>query len=341
MTLIPERTNLGNHAYQLIKTYRHAIGDHFRVESLEVEFPYSYQELARKFGTRGLYLARADDNEAGTFKVRGALVGAKALQDSGTQEMRLASAGNHARGAVVAARELGFDRLHVGVPETAPFQKKEGLYNLWDRSHLQIYPVGTAYDETMQWMAQHPEYGPLLHAYDDPHVIAGQGTIADDILAELPEVNVVVVPAGGNGLLAGVRKRLDELDRSDVMVYGAEAEGSNSGSLSQKAGQVVEATAPNHNYSGVQVQRIGQHAFKACQAATGIVSYITPAEDSVEETMALYQQSRVDMWRLGTPGYEPTSLLAIAALAEITKRHPEAVITVVGTGHNTPLPHYV
>jgi threonine dehydratase len=341
MTLTPDRLHHTTKALNLIDQYRHKIGDNFRVEPLEVEFPYIHRELSRWLDPSDVYLVRADDNEAGTFKVRGALVGAAALQEQGATKFRLASAGNHARGSVVAARELGFAGVHVGVPENAPAQKQAGLYDLWSAPHLNIYPIGQNYDTTMEWMLNHPELGPLLHPYDDPNVIAGQGTLADDILRERPNVDVLVMPVGGGGLLAGIRQRLDELHKYNVITYGIEAPGSNSASLSKEVGEVREAALPNLKYGGSAVRKIGTRAFSIFQAAGDRVRFLSTEENEIEKTMALYQQSRVDLWRLATTSYEPTSLVAIAALEKVIKNHPDKTIAVIGTGHNAPLPQYI
>lgn len=341
MTQMHERTSLsGDTAFEIFDDSRDQLSDRFAVESLEVEFPYFDSELRREFGARGLYLARADDNEAGTFKTRGAYVGAYELQQAGVDRMQLFSAGNFAAGAAIAGRLLDLTTT-IGVPESAPYEKREGLYRFWDSPKLRIYPVGATLEDTRIWMAEHPEFGEQLHPFDDFAVIKGQGTIADDLLAALPEVQRVVVPVGGGGLLAGLRQRFDELDREDITLHAVEATGSNSLSQSLHTGEQADADAPNKRYGGSAVQTVGDKALRICMAAGSRVMISNISDDSVDVLMGQYQQSRRDLWRQSTSAYEPTTLVAVAGLTEIVRHHPHDVIAVVGTGHNAPLPEYI
>lgn len=326
--------------HQLYKDNRELLDDDFGVEPLEVEFPYFSYELAREFGARGIFLARADDNEAGTFKARGAFIGAYHIKQQGEDKMRLFSAGNFASGAAVAGRLLEME-TNIGVPASAPFEKREGLYRFWNDSRLRVYPVGQTLEDTSAWMNNHPELGTALHPFNDPHVIAGNGTIANDILEKQPDVKHVVVPVGGAGLLSGLLQEFGKLDRDDITIHGVEAQGSNSLSRSLDHGTLASAELPNRRYGGSCVKHVGDRALAICMDARDRLNLFTVDDDTVDELIASYQQSRRDLWREHLPAYEPTTLVAVAGIRQVARRHPGEVIVVVGTGHNAPLPQYI
>lgn len=304
--------------------------DHFRIEHLEVEFPY----LARKLGGRGVFLARAEDNPAGTFKWRGAMVGAYLLQEEGVESIVVPSAGNHARGAVYAARTLDME-AHIVIPTTAPPAKKEGLRELWDSPQLNVHAVGASFNDALDFAVAHPEFGTLLHPFDDPRVASGQGTLVDDILESQPNTQHIVVPVGGGGLLSGIRNRLDELDRRDVVVHGVEASGSNSLSQSLARQEVTAATAPNPRYGGSAVRKTGKHTLAVCMHSAN-VQLVGVTDETVDSLIEGYAQTRHDLIREATPPYEPTSLVALAGLTQIC-HNTQGDVVVVGTGHNAPL----
>lgn len=321
----------GDKAYEIIDRYRAEVDDHFEVEPLDREFPY----LAYRLGVSGLYLAQAAANEAGTFKWRGALVGAAALQEQGAESLIVPSAGNHARGAILAAKLLGMD-IHVVVPQTAPPAKKEGLKDLWDSPRLTVHAIGDSFDEALSWAKEHADYGALLHPYDDPHVAAGQGTIADDMLAQQPAIEHIIMPIGGGGLLAGIRHRLDELGRYDITLYAAEAEGSNSLSKSLANQEVTTADQPNRRYGGSAVRRIGHNTLAVCQTSAGIHT-VGVRDEEVDYVISEYEQARFELMRESTPHYEPTTLVAVAGLTQVVAKHPHESTVVIGTGHNDRL----
>ena len=105
----------GDEAYRLVSNTREWFDDRTSIEPIQREFPWHFRQDAP------YHLLRAGDNKAGTFKLRGALVGAVALRNSGVEKVILPSAGNHARGGLLAAHTLGM-HAHVVVPHTAPPQ---------------------------------------------------------------------------------------------------------------------------------------------------------------------------------------------------------------------------
>lgn len=325
----------GDEALEIIDAHRKAVDEHFSVEQPEREFP----TLSRQLGGSGVYVARAEDNLVGAFKWRGAFAGAYKLAEEGYETLVVPSAGNHARGAIVAARTLGLS-VHVVVPTSAPPVKKELLGELWKGGKLSIHTVGQTFDESLEWAKAHPDDGVLLHPYDDPNVARGQGTIVDDILTHRPDTQHIVVPVGGGGLLAGTLHRLTEQNRTDIHVHAVEALGSNSLSRSLRLEKNTQADTPNPRFGGSAVRYTGQEAYYEASLYSRL-HLLSVDNATVDDLINDYQQDRVELLRQATPNLEPTSLVAVAGLSQIIKAYPNEVITVVGTGKNEvlrPLP---
>lgn len=314
----------GSEAYKIIDYYRPIVHDHTRAETLSTEFPYYSQAL----GLSAVTLVDLSDNMSGTFKWRGAFVGALQLKEQGVQHMVVPSAGNHARGAVLAAKALDMD-VTIAVPTSAPPAKRQRLSELWDSHHLHVVTAGTTFDDSLAWARTQP--GNLLHPYDDPTVISGQGTVVDDMLELVPDVRHIVTPIGGGGLATGIRQRLAELGRDDITLHIAEAEGSNSLRNSLRAGELTDADAPNIRFGGSCVRRTGQAAFELFHAQQSC-SIIQVPDSDVDELSYWYDLSRHELLRTDLPNFEPTSLVAVAALKQL--RHLENRVAVVGTGTN-------
>ncbi len=316
----------GDDALAIVDAYRDQIHDLPAVEELDREFPYYTAEL----GLTGTWLAHMEDNDAGTFKWRGALVGAVQLVREGATRLIAPSAGNHARGAVWAAKQLGIPITSV-VPNSAPDKKRGKIRELWDSQLLNVKTVGANFDESLLWAQDDPS-GIVLHPYGR-EVIPGQGTVVDDILRYKPDTRTIVLPVGGGGLAAGVLRRLWELGRQDIIVIGAEAEGSNSMSRSLTANEVVAANSPNQRYGGSAVRKISQAALDICMASPNLRLTTVPDAD-VDELIDWYESGRQELIRHMTPHLEPTSLVAVAALKQ---RLHDGDTVVVGTGQNDAL----
>ena len=316
----------GNDALAIIDAYRGEIHDLTTVEELDREFPYYTQEL----GLTGTWLAHLEDNDSGTFKWRGAMAGAVQLAREGATRLIVPSAGNHARGAVWAAKQLGMPITTV-VPNSAPEKKRTKLRELWDSHLLHIKTVGETFDESLEWARADPS-GILLHPYGR-EVIPGQGTAVDDILRLKPDTETIVLPVGGGGLAAGVLRRLDELGRLDIQVIGAEAEGSNSMSKSLRTGEITAADKPNQRYGGSAVQKLSQAALDIASNSPNFQVTTVPEAD-VDELIDWYESGRQELIRHMTPHLEPTSLVAVAALKQ--RLHTGETV-VLGTGQNDAL----
>ena len=168
-----------------------------------------------------LYLKLENLQRTGSFKDRGAFMRLSQLSQAEAKRGVIAmSAGNHAQGVAYHARRLGVPATIV-MPEFAPFSKVERTKSFGARVVL----TGDTLDASAQAARQIAEKEGLtfVHPYDDPHVIAGQGTIGLEILADLPDVDTIVVPIGGGGLISGIALAAKDAN-PDIHMIGVETE---------------------------------------------------------------------------------------------------------------------
>ena len=169
-----------------------------------------------------LYLKTENLQATGSFKVRGAYYKISQLSEEESAKGVIAcSAGNHAQGVALAATRRGI-RSIVCMPDGAPLMKVENTKNLGAEGCLVPGTYDEAHDKAVQLQKEYDMT--FIHPYDDEQVIAGQGTIGLEILDQLPDVDAVVVPVGGGGLISGIAFAIKTL-RPEVKVYGVQAEG--------------------------------------------------------------------------------------------------------------------
>ena len=169
-----------------------------------------------------LYLKTENLQVTGSFKLRGAYYKISQLTAAERANGVIAcSAGNHAQGVALAATRMGI-RSVVCMPDGAPIMKVESTKNFGAEVCLVPGTYDDAHDKAVE--LQQTSGMTFVHPYDDEQVIAGQGTIGLEILDQLPDVDAVIVPVGGGGLISGVAFAIKSL-RPDVKVYGVQAAG--------------------------------------------------------------------------------------------------------------------
>ena len=169
-----------------------------------------------------IYLKCENRQKTGSFKIRGATNKLSAMIERGERRPVVASsAGNHAQGVACAAASFGVPATIV-MPKTAPIAKIQAT----EGYGAKVVLAGSCYDEAYARACEicEEEGAAFLHPYNDVEVIAGQGTLGLEILGDLPTVDMIVVPAGGGGLLAGVLAAVKQINPR-VKVYGVQAEG--------------------------------------------------------------------------------------------------------------------
>ena len=197
----------------------------------------------------------------GSFKVRGAAYKISRLtEEEKARGVIACSAGNHAQGVALAAQRHNIKSV-ICLPDIAPISKVEAT-----RSYgAQIELVNGVYDDAYQRAIQlRDEMGyTFIHPFDDDYVIAGQGTIAIEILNENPDVEAIVVPVGGGGLISGIAYAVKML-RPDVKVYGVQAAGAPSMYNSVKEGKIITLDSVRTVADGISVKQPGENTFAIC-----------------------------------------------------------------------------
>lgn len=225
----------------------------------------------------------------GSFKVRGAYYKISQLSDEEKARGVIAcSAGNHAQGVALAAAKNGIKSL-ICLPDSAPISKIEAT-----RSYgADICLVDGVYDDAYaKAISLRDEKGyTFIHPFDDEYVIAGQGTIGLELLEQLPQVDAVVVPIGGGGLISGVAFTLKKL-KPEIKVYGVQAAGAPSMVQSLADGKVEKLHSVSTIADGIKVKEPGEHTFDICSKYVDEI--VTVTDDEIAAAiLALIEQQKL------------------------------------------------
>lgn len=213
--------------------------------------------------------------KTGAFKLRGAYYKLSTLTDEEKARGVIAcSAGNHAQGVAFAARDMGTPAT-ICIPAGAPLSKIEAT-----RSYgANVVLVPGVYDDAhAEAVRLRDEQGlTFIHPFDDERVMAGQGTIGLEIAEQLPDVDVVLVPIGGGGLIAGVASALRQL-KPACRIIGVQAAGAASMADSLRAGHILTLPEVHTVADGIQVKTPGEKTFAICREAVDEVVTVGEAE---------------------------------------------------------------
>ena len=221
----------------------------------------------------------------GSFKVRGA---SNCIQTLSPEKKACgvitASAGNHAQGVALGASKAGIKSTIV-MPEGAPLAKIEATKGYG----AEVVLAGSVYDEAYAeaLRIQQETGATFVHAYDNPAVIAGQGTIGLEILEQCPDIKAIVVPVGGGGLLAGVAVAV-KAAAPHVKVYGVQATGAPALYLSKHAGKWVETPEAHTIADGIAVKQPGKTTFQLIQKYVDDI--VVVKDDDIAATILLLME---------------------------------------------------
>lgn len=222
-----------------------------------------------------LYIKPENLQVTGSFKVRGAAYKISRLTDEEKAKGVIAcSAGNHAQGVALAAARNNIMSV-ICLPDGAPISKVEAT-----RAYgAEIEMVEGVYDDAYRRALElKDEKGfTFIHPFDDDYVIAGQGTIALEILNENPDVEAIVVPVGGGGLISGIAYTIKAL-RPDVKVYGVQAAGAPSMVESVGKGKILTLDSVKTIADGIAVKQPGENTFEICSKYVDDIVTVTDDE---------------------------------------------------------------
>lgn len=236
-----------------------------------------------------IYLKTENLQITGSFKVRGAYYRLSQLTDEEKARGVIAcSAGNHAQGVALAASKNGI-RSIICLPDGAPISKVEATKKYGAEVCLVNGVYDDAYAEALRLRDEHGYT--FIHPFDDENVIAGQGTIGLELVEQLPDMDAVIVPIGGGGLISGVAFAIKSLN-PNIKIYGVQAAGAPSmfNSVHDKQIECLESVSTIAD--GIAVKEPGENTFKYCSEFVDEIVTVTDDEISAA-ILALMEQQKL------------------------------------------------
>ena len=264
-----------------------------------------------------LYLKCENRQKTGSFKVRGAYNKlAKLKEQGGCEHVIASSAGNHAQGVSYAGAMLGMHATIV-MPKSTPIAKVSATKGYG----AEVVLAGDNYDECYEAARKiQEETGAVfIHPFDDEDVIAGQGTIAYEILHDLPNADVIVVPAGGGGLLAGISFYAKQINPR-IKIVGVQAQGADAIVRSFREGRHCTSDSVYTIADGIAVMNPGEKTVKLIQE--NVDEMVTVTDDEIAATILLLLEREKQV-------VEPAGACSLAAVNVEGKR----VVCVLSGGN--------
>lgn len=236
-----------------------------------------------------LYLKPENLQRTGSFKLRGSGYKIAMLSDEEKAKGVIAcSAGNHAQGVALAASKCGIESL-ICLPDSAPISKVEATKSYGAQVCLVEGCYDDAYSRALE-LKEEKGYT-FIHPFDDENVIAGQGTIALEITKELDDIDAVIVPIGGGGLISGIAYTIKSI-RPDIKVYGVQAAGAPSMYNSINNGKIECLDSVSTIADGIAVKQPGENTFDLVQHYVDDIALVT--EDEIASAiLALIEKQKM------------------------------------------------
>ena len=265
-----------------------------------------------------IYIKPENLQKTGAFKIRGAYNKINKLTEEEKKRGVIASsAGNHAQGVAYAARELGIKAVIV-MPKTTPLIKVQST----KKYGAEVVLYGDVYDDAYQKAKEleAQEGYVFVHPFDDIDVLEGQGTIALEILEEMPDAEVIVVPIGGGGLISGIAAAA-KMIKPEIKIIGVEPSGAASATEALKKNKVVTLPEANTIADGTAVKRIGDLTFDCIKQYVDEVVTVDDYE-LTEAFLLLAEKHKIIA--------ENSGILPLAALKKLNERGKKIVPVVSG-----------
>lgn len=284
--------------------------------------PLTPSRTLRDLTGADIYLKAENMQRSGSFKVRGASYKLSRLTE---QEYRrgviAASAGNHAQGVAIAAAYYNIPCTIV-MPETAPLAKVTATQGYGAEVVLHGFTYDDAYQHCLDLQAE--TGATFIHAFDDPDVVAGQGTLGLEMLSDLPDADAIVVPIGGGGLIAGIAIAARAL-RPDITIIGVQAAGAASCRASLDTGELQTLPAITTIADGIAVKRPGTLTFSIIQRLVDDVVLVND-ETIISAVLLLMERNKMLVEGAGAAG--------VAAMLSGTIKLQDKKVLVPLTGGN-------
>ena len=277
-----------------------------------------YSPIFSEESQNQIYIKPENLQKTGAFKIRGAYNKINKLTEEEKKRGVIASsAGNHAQGVAYAARELGIKAVIV-MPKTTPLIKVQST----KKYGAEVVLYGDVYDDAYQKAKEleAQEGYVFVHPFDDIDVLEGQGTIALEILEEMPDAEVIVVPIGGGGLISGIAAAA-KMIKPDIKIIGVEPSGAASATEALKKNKVITLPEANTIADGTAVKRIGDLTFNCIKQYVDEVVTVDDYE-LTEAFLLLAEKHKIIA--------ENSGILPLAALKKLSERSKKVVPVVSG-----------
>lgn len=277
-----------------------------------------YSPIFSEESQNQIYIKPENLQKTGAFKIRGAYNKINKLTEEEKKRGVIASsAGNHAQGVAYAARELGIKAVIV-MPKTTPLIKVQST----KKYGAEVVLYGDVYDDAYQKAKEleTQEGYVFVHPFDDIDVLEGQGTIALEILEEMPDAEVIVVPIGGGGLISGIAAAA-KMIKPDIKIIGVEPSGAASATEALKKNKVITLPEANTIADGTAVKRIGDLTFNCIKQYVDEVVTVDDYE-LTEAFLLLAEKHKIIA--------ENSGILPLAALKKLSERGKKVVPVVSG-----------
>lgn len=303
-----------------------------KLQQIGVTTPLQYSHRLSKKYNANVYIKREDLQEVRSFKIRGAYNKMSSLtDDEKKQGVVAASAGNHAQGVAYSCALLKIKGV-IFMPTITPSQKIEKVKH-FGKDFIEVKLSGITFDDAMNAAKQYckEQNAIFVHAFDDPLIIAGQGTIGKEVYEELNgKVDVVVACIGGGGLISGIASYMKQ-QNENIQIIGVEPEGAAGMYESRKKDKVTSLEKIDNFVDGAAVGTVGQLTFDVCKKYVEELLYVP--EGKVCTTMIeLYQEEGIIA--------EPAGALALSGLDAMAEEIQGKTVVCILSGGNNDITRY-
>ena len=305
-----------------------------RISSVISPTPLQYcLRLSQQYGVE-VYLKREDLQDVRSYKIRGAYYGISRLgEEARATGVVAASAGNHAQGVAYACRAMGIQGK-IFVPKPTPKQKRDRI-RVHGGDAIELVVTGNTFDEAAQAAREDAAArgATVIEPFDSRDTVVGQGTVAAEIVAQLAslgkELDTVLVPVGGGGLLSGVLSYLADMSPA-TKVVGVEPKGAASLGAARNAGEPVTLGTIDPFVDGAAVKRIGDIPWRIVNQHEDSIALYAADEGAVcTDLLNLYQNEGIIA--------EPAGALSVAGLHQLDLEPGSTVVCVISGGNNDVL----
>lgn len=288
------------------------------IKDIIVDTPMLYSDVFSNMYGNSVYMKCENLQITGAYKLRGALNKIRSLNDNEkVNGVVCSSAGNHAQGVAYAAKLLNIDSTIV-MPKTTPYLKVESTKNLGGKVLLHGYVYDDAFEKAKY--LEKKEGMTFIHPFDDEKVICGQGTVALEIFNKIEDVDIIVCPIGGGGLISGIATVAKEINPK-IKVIGVQAIGAPSMFDSYKLGSLSPIKSANTIADGIAVKTPGSLTFEIIKEKVDDIVLVSE-QDIVEAFLILSEKHKLLA--------EGAGLVSLAALKKIDEKDKKIVCIISG-----------